>query len=86
MLTGELVSIFCKKKLAMRAGETDKVISIKDKIVLEKILKLRNSKGVYGSIDIDIFVSSTGKIFVNEINPRFGGGYSHAYGCGVNFM
>ena len=26
-----------------------------------------------------------GKIYVSEINPRFGGGYPHAYMCGVDF-
>ena len=25
-------------------------------------------------------------MFINEINPRFGGGHPHAYGCGINFM
>ena len=86
MLTGELVSVFMKKKIAMRAGETDKAVSVKSEQVLNEVKKLTNIKGLYGPIDVDVFVSKTGEVFINEINPRFGGGHPHAYGCGVNFM
>lgn len=86
MISGELVSIFMKKKLAMRAGETDKAISVKNPDVLREILKISNIKGLRGPIDIDVFVADNGEVFINEINPRFGGGHPHAYGCGVNFM
>ena len=27
-----------------------------------------------------------GKYYLSEINPRFGGGYLHAYGAGVDFV
>lgn len=86
MLSGDLVSIFMKKKIAMRAGETDKAVSVKSDKVLEEIKKLSQIKGLYGPIDVDVFVSNAGEVFINEINPRFGGGHPHAYGCGVNFM
>ena len=86
MVSGELVSLFMKKKLAMRAGETDKAISVKSVEVLTEVKKIANIKGLRGPIDIDVFVADNGEVFVNEINPRFGGGHPHAYGCGVNFM
>lgn len=86
MITGELVSVFMKKKIAMRAGETDKAISVKSEKVLNEVKKLTSIKGLYGPIDVDVFVSKNGEVFINEINPRFGGGHPHAYGCGVNFM
>lgn len=86
MITGELVSVFMKKKIAMRAGETDKAISVKSEKVLNEVKKLTNIKGLFGPIDVDVFVSKSGEVFINEINPRFGGGHPHAYGCGVNFM
>lgn len=86
MITGELVSVFMKKKIAMRAGETDKAISVKSEKVLNEVKKLTGIKGLYGPIDVDVFVSKNGEVFINEINPRFGGGHPHAYGCGVNFM
>ena len=34
-------------------------------------------------IDIDIF-EINGVFYISEVNPRFGGGYPHAYVCGVN--
>ena len=86
MISGNLVSVFMKKKIAMRAGETDKAESVKSDKVLEEIKKLKNIKGLYGPIDVDVFVSNDSDVFINEINPRFGGGHPHAYGCGVNFM
>ena len=86
MISGDLVSVFMKKKIAMRAGETDKAVSVKSDKILEEIKKLKNIKGLYGPIDVDVFVSNDGEVFINEINPRFGGGHPHAYGCGVNFM
>jgi len=86
MISGELVSVFMKKKIAMRAGETDKAISVKSDAVLAEVKKITNIKGLRGPIDIDVFVSEKNEVFVNEINPRFGGGHPHAYGCGVNFM
>ena len=84
--SGKLVSLFIKEKLAMRAGETDKAISVHSQNVIDEVLKVQNIKGLYGPIDIDVFVSNDGEVYINEINPRFGGGYPHAYGCGVNFM
>ena len=27
-----------------------------------------------------------GEYYVSEVNPRFGGGYPHAYECGCNHM
>lgn len=70
----------------MRAGETDKAISYKSRKVLEEIKKISQIEGLYGPIDIDVFVDEKEEVYINEINPRFGGGHPHAYGCGVNFM
>ena len=39
--------------------------------------------GFKGIIDIDIF-KVNGEYYISEVNPRFGGGYPHAYECGVN--
>ena len=32
MISGEVVSIFTKKKIIMRAGETDRAVSFKDSV------------------------------------------------------
>ena len=85
MISGEVVSIFTKKKLKMRAGETDKAVSFKDERLFDLIEKFVSEAGFRGQIDIDIF-DVDGKYYISEVNPRFGGGYPHAYECGCNHM
>ena len=85
MITGEVVSIFTKKKLKMRAGETDKAVSFKDPALFNLIEKFVIEAGYKGEIDIDIFYIN-GKYYISEINPRFGGGYPHAYESGVDHI
>ncbi len=85
MLSGEVVSIFTKKKIHMRAGETDKAVSFKDPELFAFIEKFVLEAGFKGQIDIDIF-RINGQYYISEINPRFGGGYPHAYESGCNHM
>ena len=85
MLSGEVVSIFTKKKIAMRAGETDKAVSFKDEKLFALIEKFVKESGWRGQIDIDIF-DVNGTYYISEVNPRFGGGYPHAYECGCDHM
>src|SRR5690606_16998858 len=83
MITGETVSIFLKQKIKMRAGETDKSVSIKDDNLFGLIKEFVGKAGFRGIIDIDIF-KVNGEYYISEVNPRFGGGYPHAYECGIN--
>lgn len=85
MVSGELVSVFTKKKLLMRAGETDKAVSFKDEKLFALIERFVGESGWRGQIDVDIF-DVNGTYYVSEVNPRFGGGYPHAYECGVDHM
>lgn len=85
LLSGELVSVFTKKKIVMRAGETDKSVSFKAEKLFELIKKFVNESGWRGQIDIDIF-EINGEYHISEVNPRFGGGYPHAYECGADHM
>lgn len=85
MCSGEVVSIFTKKKIVMRAGETDKAVSFKDEKLFALIEKFVDESGWSGQIDIDIF-EVKGEYYISEVNPRFGGGYPHAYECGCDHM
>lgn len=85
MLSGEVVSIFTKKKIVMRAGETDKAVSFKDEKLFALVERFVKESGWSGQIDIDIF-EVDGEYYISEINPRFGGGYPHAYECGCDHM
>lgn len=85
LISNEVVSIFTKKKLVMRAGETDKAISFRDERLFMEIEKFVQENGFRGQIDIDIF-EQNGVYYFSEVNPRFGGGYPHAYECGADHM
>lgn len=80
----KVVSIFTKEKIKMRAGETDKARSFKDKKLFDLICDLVEKIGYKYMIDMDIF-KINGEYYISEINPRFGGGYPHAYESGTNF-
>ena len=84
LISGEVTSIFTKKKLKMRAGETDKSVSFKDNVLFQLIAAFAKDFGLKGVNDIDVF-EKEGKYYISEVNPRFGGGYIHAYAAGVNF-
>lgn len=83
MITGKVTSIFIKEKIRMRSGETDKSVSIKDERLFSLIKNFVETMGFCGIIDIDIFKCG-GTYYISEVNPRFGGGYPHAWECGVN--
>jgi ATP-grasp domain protein len=83
-ISNKVVSIFTKEKIKMRAGETDKARSFKDDKLFELIKELVEKIGYKYMIDMDIFRVGD-EYYISEINPRFGGGYPHAYESGVNF-
>ena len=85
MISGEVVSVFVKKKIVMRAGETDKAVSFKDEKLFSLIETFVQESGYRGQIDIDVF-EINGEYYISEVNPRFGGGYPHAYECGCDHM
>lgn len=83
-ISQKVVSIFTKEKIKMRAGETDKSRSFKDEKLFQLIKQVVEKIGYVYMIDMDIF-KINGEYYISEINPRFGGGYPHAYESGVNF-
>ncbi|PLS01099.1 ATP-grasp domain-containing protein [Neobacillus cucumis] len=85
LLNASTTNIFCKKKIKMRAGETDKSLSVNDPSLIHLIEELIRKLNPVGPIDIDCFKTEKG-YFISEINPRFGGGYPHAHEAGQNFI
>src|SRR5699024_4567459 len=55
MLNGELVDLFIKEKLRMRAGETDKSVSIHNDKVELLVKEMVKQTGFVGPIDVDCF-------------------------------
>jgi carbamoyl-phosphate synthase large subunit len=80
---GNYYGAFAKKKLAMRAGETDKALSVIDSRFSEIAEKIGKATQHVGNMDCDFF-EKDGKIYFLEMNPRFGGGYPFSHAAGVN--
>ena len=71
-----------KKKIAMRAGETDISEIVDEPIIKAEADRLGELTGHIANMDCDIFLVD-GEPYVLEMNARFGGGYpfSHMGGC-----
>jgi carbamoyl-phosphate synthase large subunit len=83
-VSNEIISVFLKKKIRMRAGETDKAVSVKNEKLLETIKEFTKKLKLIGPADMDVF-EKDGEFYISEVNPRFGGGYLIAFECGENF-
>ncbi len=84
LLSHKPVRIFAKKKVRMRAGETEKAVSVREEALFALAERTAAAFSLAGPIDMDVFCVD-GEYYVSEINPRFGGGYPHAYHCRVDF-
>ena len=82
-LSGRNRGVSVKKKLAMRAGETDKAQTVDDPAIREIGRKLGENLHHIGNLDVDVF-EQDGRYYVLELNPRFGGGFPFSYEAGVN--
>lgn len=83
-LTGKNVGVSVKQKLAMRAGETDKAVTVDLPEVREMGRIIGDNLKHIGNLDVDIMQRANGDYCVLELNPRFGGGYPFSYEAGVN--
>lgn len=83
-LKGNNVAVSVKQKLAMRAGETDKAITVDLPEVREMGAAIGRNLKHFGNLDVDIMQRANGDYCVLELNPRFGGGYPFSYEAGVN--
>jgi carbamoyl-phosphate synthase large subunit len=82
-LNGSYVGTFVRRKIRMRAGQTDRAVTVRDDR-LEMIGQLVGEKlGHIGILDCDVFVTNQG-CYVIDINPRFGGGYPFSHIAGTN--
>jgi carbamoyl-phosphate synthase large subunit len=82
-LSGRYVCTFAKRKLKMRAGQTDRAVTVKDER-LEKLGQLIGEHlGHIGILDCDLFVTEQG-CRVIDLNPRMGGGYPFSHVAGAN--
>ena len=77
--------MFSKRKLETKIGGASKTVSFKDEKLNEFACEALKLFKFNGPIDMDLWYRN-GEYYLSEINPRFGGGYLHAYGAGVDFV
>lgn len=84
-ISHKAVAAFSKRKIETRIGGASKTISFKDTKLFSFIQEICDVFTFNGPLDMDFFIKD-GEYYLSEINPRFGGAYLHAYGCGVDFI
>jgi len=81
----QYIGFTAKKKLAMRAGETDKAVTVAPEPFREMVTKIASALPHRGNLDCDFF-ERDGKFYLLEFNPRFGGGYPFTHLAGANHV
>lgn len=84
-LSGVNRGVVLKKKLAMRAGETDKAITVYSDKLYAYAKAVGDTLGHIGNLDCD-FLERDGQFYLLEMNPRFGGGYPFSHEAGANLV
>ena len=84
-ISNQAVSLFSKKKLETKIGGASKTVSFKDDKLNKFASEALSVFKFNGPIDMDLWYRN-GEYYLSEVNPRFGGGYLHAYGAGVDFV
>ena len=82
-LNGNYQNTVIRKKIGMRAGETDAAEIVKNNEILDLAKKLAKHSKHIGNLDMDI-LSDGKKYYILEMNARFGGGYPFSHLAGVN--
>ncbi len=83
-LSGRFRNAVIKKKIAMRAGETDIAELVNEPAIFAEAERLGRITGHIANLDCDIFLVEDVP-YLLEMNARFGGGYpfSHMGGCNL---
>lgn len=83
-LKSEFLSCVPKKKIGMRAGETDSALIIENDDLFKIGKSISFLSKHIGNLDIDCFWIN-GQFYILELNCRFGGQYPFSHLAGVNF-
>ena len=83
-LKGRVLSVVCWRKSLSRMGETEQATTVHDERLSAVGQRLAAALGHAGPLDADLFMWN-GKVYVLEINLRFGGGYPTSHLAGADF-
>lgn len=73
------------RRLLTRNGETERAETIESPELIALGERLIHEVGIIGPLDVDFIRDVDGKLWVLELNPRFGGGYPVSHIAGANF-
>lgn len=82
-LQGNYINTGVKKKFAMRSGETDCAVTVDDPRLQQLGSRLGEKLRHVANMDVDVF-DVAGKLYVLELNARFGGGYPFIHAAGAD--
>jgi carbamoyl-phosphate synthase large subunit len=85
-LDGNFVAVCVKRKLLMRAGETDKSEIVHDVKLIELGRLISAAFRHVGNLDCDVLRGKDGSLYCIDFNPRFGGGYPATHVAGYNYL
>lgn len=85
-LVGEQVCTVVKKKILMRAGETDIAQIVKYPALSAMGETIGNNLKHIGNLDMDVIRDASGNVFILDLNARFGGGYPFTHLAGANLV
>ncbi len=87
--SGRFRAVVVRKKLGMRAGETDEAVVLGEEDEASGLLfalgeRLGRELGHRGNLDADVIMDKEGRAFVIDLNARFGGGYPFSHAAGAD--
>lgn len=93
-LKGNPIYVVPRKRIEVRSGEVVKSATIKSDNIINETIKVvgilnklidDNGLALCGPLTIQFFKTSSGEIYLLEINPRFGGGVPLSFEAGANY-
>jgi carbamoyl-phosphate synthase large subunit len=79
-----VVSVVCRKRIAVRGGEAIKSVTVSDLRIQEACCEIARALGTMGPITVQCIVRDETPYFI-EINGRLGGGLPLAIAAGADF-
>jgi carbamoyl-phosphate synthase large subunit len=83
-LEGRHIATFIKQKLRMRAGQTDRAVTVCDERLAELGRRIGQNLRHSGLLDCDVLVTAE-SCYAVDLNPRVGGGYPFSHLAGADF-
>jgi carbamoyl-phosphate synthase large subunit len=82
---GNVIEYCQRKRISTRGGEVEKGITVNLSQVTKLIQKVVSELKILGVANIQVMLEGE-KVYLGEINPRFGGGYPLSHKAGANMI